>query len=110
VEVANMPSKMPIKYELRCKEIPKKYLDREGCVYGIYWVNKANRTFDVLYIKYLQGMEHTEDNIQVVVIAGYIVAVKPTQECPADIRKEMAILAKYTELWAVYPNYKRRVW
>lgn len=107
-----MPDKRkPLKYELKCNRIPRQYLDKDYCVYGIYWVNKASRTFDVLYIKYLQGMEHTEDNIQAIVIEGYIVAVKPAElSCPDNIRLEIATLAKYTELWAIYPNYKRRVW
>ena len=101
---------MPDKYELRCKRIPRKRLDKNGSVYGITWdMRVVNRTFDVMDMRYT-SLEHTEENIKAVYIIDRIVAVKPSEGCSASIRKEIATLAKYTELWAIYPNYKRRVW
>lgn len=101
---------MPIKYELRCKKIPRKYLDREGHVYGICWKNVAGKTLNVTRINSIGDKIYTVFATVAIPCFSYIFAVRPRNLCPEGVRKEIAILAKYTELWAIYPNYKRRVW
>lgn len=102
--------RLPDRYELRCKKIPRKYLDREGCVYGICWKNVAGKTLNVTRINYIGDEICTVFATIDIPYFSYIFAIRPKYPCPEGVRKEIETLAKYTELLAVYPGYKRRVW
>lgn len=107
VKVVNMPNK----YELRCKRIPRKYLDKAGYIYGIEWARVAGKTLNVSYLEYCSSV-CSEENIRAVRAVGYVFAIhlEPWIEDLEYLTKETAKIAKYTELWVVYSNYKRRVW